>query len=93
MPRSYLLAAALLLLTPQVASAYENFIPLGHNYSPDQPELPSLNSEQDQVNAQVDIYEAENYTRQRDAKIFSSELGQFSSEQELGGRSGDFIDY
>lgn len=92
MARSYLLAAAMLLFSPQMASAYENFIPLGHNYSPDQPQLPSLNSEQDQINAQVDIYESENYTRQRGAKVFSSDLNRFSSEQELGA-SDDFIDY
>jgi hypothetical protein len=94
MRTSLLLLATALSVMPAAlpASAYENFIPLGHNYSPDQSELPSLNSEQDQINAQVDIYESENYTRQRDAKIFSSDLNRFSSEQEFGGDSG-FIDY
>ena len=74
------------------AMALENFIPQGHNYSPDSPELPAFNSAQDRLNAQVDIYEAEIWTRQRNAKTFSSRLNQFSNDQELKGGS-DFIDY
>ena len=72
--------------------AYENFIPLGHNYSPDDSELPAFDSNQDRLNAQVDIFEAEIYTRQRAAKSFSSKLDQFANDQELKGGS-DFIDY
>ena len=79
-------------LLPTQARAYENFIPLGHNYSPDEPVLPPLNSPQDQINAQVDIFEAEVYTRARRAKEFRSDLDQFSNNQELKG-SSDFIDY
>ena len=84
--------AATLALAPAPAFAYENFIPLGHNYAPDDPELPTLNSEQDRLNSQVDIYESEIYNRQRRAKIFSSQLDRFKSEQEYNG-SSDFIDY
>ena len=87
---------AFLLLTcalwPTQAGAYENFIPLGHNYSPDDSVLPELNSRQDQINAQVDIFESDVYTRARRAKEFRSNLDQFSNSQELKG-SSDFIDY
>ena len=86
------LAVATLALAPAPAFAYENFIPLGHNYSPDDQTLPELNSAQDQLNAQVDIYESDIWTRQRAAKSFSSQLDQFSNNQELQGGS-DFIDY
>lgn len=74
------------------AMAFENFIPLGHNYSPDDQHLPAFNSPEDVLNSQVDIFETEIYTRQRIAKEFNSRLTQFSNEQELKGTS-DFIDY
>lgn len=86
------IAAALLIVTAAPAMAYENFIPLGHNYSPDQSELPRLNSEQDKINAQTDIYEAEIYNRQRRAKEFNTQVQQFRTQQEYTG-SSDFIDY
>ncbi len=91
--RLFIAAAALVLALPAVpVSAYENFIPLGHAYSPDDPQLPAFNSAQDQINSRVDIYESEIYVRQRTAKEFNSQLTQFSNDQELkGGR--DFIDY
>ncbi|HUR43752.1 MAG TPA: hypothetical protein VMZ01_06595 [Aestuariivirga sp.] len=79
-------------LWPVAAGAYENFIPLGHNYSPDDSVLPPLNSRQDQVNAQVDIFESDVYTRARTAKEFRSRLDEFSNNQELKGAS-TFIDY
>lgn len=75
------------------AMAFENFIPLGHNYSPDDSKLPTLNSDEDRLNAQVDIYEAEIYTRQKIAKTFSSQLDRFANDQELNSRNRDFIDY
>lgn len=87
-----ILLAATALSQAAPALAYENFIPMGHNYSPDDPELPAFNSEQDRVNAQVDIYETEIYGRQRRAKIFSSNLDHFGNDQEISG-SSDFIDY
>jgi hypothetical protein len=80
-------------LSPIQAGAYENFIPLGHNYSPGDSVLPELNSRQDQINAQVDIFEADIYTRGRRAQEFRSNLRQFSNEQELQGVDDNFIDY
>ena len=87
-----ILLAATALSQAAPALAYENFIPMGHNYSPDDPELPEFNSEQDRVNAQVDIYETEIYGRQRRAKVFSSNLDHFSNNHEISS-SRDFIDY
>lgn len=84
--------AVVCALWPAQALAYENFIPLGHNYSPDDPTLPTLNSDRDRINAQVDIFEAEIYTKQRRAKAFQSHLDQFYYNQELSGGS-TFIDY
>jgi hypothetical protein len=86
------IVAGTLVAANTPALAYENFIPLGHNYSPDQSELPQLNSEQDRINAQTDIYEAEIYTRQRDAKEFNSRVQQFRNQQEFTMNNG-FIDY
>jgi hypothetical protein len=74
------------------AVAYENFIPLGHNYSPDDPRMPAFNSDQDKLNAQVDIYESEIYNRQRRNKIFNSQVNRFSNDQQYRAGS-DFIDY
>ena len=89
---AFTILAAVIALTPVPASAFENFIPLGNNYSPDDQTLPAFNSDQDRLNSQVDIYETEIYTRQRTAKRFSSRLNQFSNDQELKGGS-EFIDY
>ena len=84
--------AAAMALTPAPALAYENFIPLGHSYSPDDSVLPEFNSDQDRLNSQVDIYESEIYNRQRRAKVFSSQLDRFNNDQEISG-SSEFIDY
>ena len=83
---------ASLAFAPVPAFAYENFIPLGHNYSPDNSELTEINSEEYKLNAQVDIYEAEIYRRQRTAKSFNSQLDRFANDQEFKG-SSEFIDY
>ena len=90
--RFMILAIAALPFVISPAAAYENFIPLGHNYAPDDPELPEFNSDQDRINSQVDIYETDIWTRMRAAKSFSSRRDQFSNNQELDGAS-DFIDY
>ena len=90
---SCLLAAAALVLSVESAAAYENFIPLGQNYAPGENELPPLNSEQERINAQVDIYESEIYTKERATKEWTSQFQRMGSEQEPGGSNSDFIDY
>lgn len=74
------------------AFAYENFIPLGHNYAPDDPALPAFGSDQDKLNALIDIHESEIYNSQRRAKVFRSQLERFRNDQEYRAGS-DFIDY
>ena len=84
--------AAALALSAMPASAYENFIPLGQNYAPGDDQVPPIGSEQDKINAQVDIYETENYNRalrekQLDSRIF--QLGQ----QDPGDSYSQDLDY
>ena len=61
--RFLILGCAVLALSAAPALAVENFIPLGQNYAPGDDTLPPIGSEQDRVNAQVDIYETEIYGR------------------------------
>lgn len=87
-----MLAALALALWPAAAGAYENFIPLGQAYAPGDSQLPLLNSDEDRLNAAVDVYETEIYNRARTAKEFYDRLKAFDNSQELEGASG-FIDY
>ncbi|MFO1123197.1 MAG: hypothetical protein U1F47_12870 [Hyphomicrobiales bacterium] len=91
--RIAILTAAALAAFASSAMAYENFIPMGHAYAPGQNALPPLNSEQDKLNAQVDIEESATWVRDRNAILFSSRLKQISSDQKQRAPSGDFIDY
>lgn len=82
-----------LVLAPVPALAVENFIPLGHNYAPDDSVLPEFNSEQDRINGQVDIYETEIHTRQRFQKENNTYVRRFLNSQSGTGGSMEFIDY
>lgn len=44
-------------------------IPSGHSYSPKHQRLPRLNSRQDRINGQADIYQSEIYRSQRDTAV------------------------
>jgi hypothetical protein len=81
-------AVLALLLVCGPAQAAENYIARGHAYSPDEPVLPDLNSEQDLINRQADIYEAELFIKQREQKIWETQQNRFRFSQELKG--GDF---
>ena len=86
------IAIAVLLAAAPPALAYENFIPLGHNYSPDDQTLPEFSSAQDQINTQIDVYETEIYVQERFQRERDSYVRRFQNNQELKG--GDyFIDY
>lgn len=61
-------------LSGSSVTALEKFIPKGHSYSPDEPELPPLNSPNDLLNGQADIYETEIYRQQYRLKMLDSEL-------------------
>lgn len=84
-------AAALAVSAP--AAAYENFIPLGQNYAPGDDQLPPLGSEQDKMNAQVDIYESEIYNRGLQQKQFDSRLNNLLNQQEPGNPDDNELDY
>lgn len=84
--------AAALALSAVPASAYENFIPLGQNYAPGDDQLPPIGSDQDRINAQLDIYETENYNRALREKQFDSRLFQLN-QQEPGDVDINELDY
>ena len=90
--RRLILEVAFVSLFVVAASAAENFIPGGHTYSPERSALPELNSPQDQINLGADLIESEIYNRQRQEKLFDSQLRRFTDEQELPGADYD-IDY
>lgn len=77
--------AVISVLWPASAMAFENFIPLGHNYSPDEQVLPPINSRRDRINLQTDIYETERYFEERSQAVDSSFLNRFISSQETSG--------
>jgi hypothetical protein len=85
--------AAALAVSAAPAQAVENFIPLGQNYAPGDDQLPPLGSEQDKVNAQVDIYETEIYNRALREKEFSSRMYNLSNEQNPDTVDENDLDY
>lgn len=89
--RFLILGCAVLALSHLPAQAVENFIPLGQNYAPGDDDMPPIGSEQDRINAQVDIYETENYRRDLREKRFETRLNSFQSEPRQIG--DEFLDY
>jgi hypothetical protein len=90
--RKVLAAAVILGGLSAPSLAYENFIPLGHGYAPDEPTLPGLSTERGQISQQSDIFETEIYREEREDKVTDSFLNRFISDQEKQG--GDYsIDY
>jgi len=63
-----------LVLAAGTALANDTFIPSGHSYTPDSSALPPLNSYQDKVNNQTDIYQTQIWHRQYEQKQFDSEM-------------------
>lgn len=89
--RYLILACSALALSAAPALAVENFIPLGQNYSIGENEVPPIGSEQDKINAQLDIYQTEIYGRDLREKQFDTRLNYFQPEQN---RAIDgFLDY
>jgi hypothetical protein len=89
--RCLILGCSLFALSCLPVQAMENFIPLGQNYAPGVNEVPLIGSEQDRVNAQLDIYETENYRRDLREKRFDTRLNHFETEPRTIG--DEFIDY
>ena len=90
--RFLILGCAVLALSAAPALAAENFIPLGQNYAPGDDTLPPIGSEQDQVNAQTDIYQTEAYHRALREKQMESRIQQLS-DQEFGTLDDSHLDY
>ena len=57
--------------------AVENFVPNGHTYGPGSGPLPYLNSPQDKINGQADIYQTEIWKKQIERKLFDSRMQRF----------------
>lgn len=89
--RFVILGCAVLALSAAPALAVENFIPLGQNYAPGDDSIPPIGSEQDRINAQLDIYETENYGEALREKQFETRLNHFQQEPRSPG--DDFRDY
>ena len=85
--RLYLIVFAALSLSVTSAGAVEEFIPKGHTYAPGQERLPTLNSWQDRVNGQADIYETEIYRIQRERAIHEAEIRRMELHEMQGGNA------
>ena len=89
--RFLILGCAVLALSSAPVLAMENFIPLGQNYAPGDDQIPPIGSEQDRINAQLDIYQTENYVRDLREKRFDTRLNHYQTEPLNIG--DDFLDY
>jgi hypothetical protein len=89
--RFLILGCAVLALSSAPALAVENFIPLGQNYAPGDDQIPPIGSEQDRINAQLDIYQTENYVRDLREKRFDTRLNHYQTEPRNIG--DEFLDY
>ena len=88
-----LTAIAALALLPVSALADENFIPSGRDYGVGNDPLPPLNSEQDQFDAQVDVYQSEVYNRNLGKKQFDSRIENLMDQQNPGAPDDHDLDY
>ena len=59
--------------------AYEKYIPLGAGYATGKNVLPDLNSEEQALTAQTDIYESELYRKQLEQRRNQSYISHFST--------------
>jgi len=89
--RFLILGYAVLALSSAPVLAMENFIPLGQNYAPGDDQIPPIGSEQDRINAQLDIYQTENYVRDLREKRFDTRLNHYQTEPRNIG--DEFLDY
>jgi len=79
-------------VAPTTALSAENFIPKGYTYSPDHSRLPPLNSAEDRINLQADIYETNNYWRKREARETDSYMQRFRTAPDAN-PANRYIDY
>jgi hypothetical protein len=83
--RAVLATLAVLVAVTVQAPAAENFIVRGMPYAPGDDQLPPLGSEKDELNLQTDLLEADIYVKQRQRKLFDSEMSRFINDQNLSG--------
>ncbi|MCH9663849.1 MAG: hypothetical protein K0U66_09385 [Gammaproteobacteria bacterium] len=69
-------AVALAGVSGSGAQAEQNYVPSGHAYGPNFERLPPLNSRQDKIHAQADVYEAEIRRRKVERRIQQERLRQ-----------------
>ena len=79
--------AAVTAASPETVAAEKKFVPQGHTYSPDKDRLPLLNSYQDRINSQADIYESEIYRIQRERAIQDAEIQRHILHDMRGGNT------
>jgi hypothetical protein len=90
--RFLILGCSILALSAAPILAAENFIPLGQNYAPGDDTLPPIGSEQDQMNAQTDIYQTESYGRQLREEETESRMRNLGN-RDTGLLDDDNLDY
>ena len=76
---SILLVGSVVLLAASPAFAYEKFIPLGTGYSTGVSSIPALNSDEQALTVQSDIYESEVYRKQLEMRRHQSYIDRFSN--------------
>ncbi len=82
----YIVLAAVTALATS-AGAVEQFVPKGHTYAPGDEQLPALNSQQDRINGQADIFESEIYRVQRERAIHEAEIRRLELHEMQGGNA------
>jgi hypothetical protein len=85
------LAILFVLAAAASAQAVEKFIPSGHSDLQQYADQPRFGSPEADFNLQSDIYETENYRRQREAREFDSRFRRFLSPETNS--NGPTIDY
>jgi hypothetical protein len=84
-------AMGLVSMVP-AAQAFDKFIPLGVGYSTELSELPALDSEEQSLTNQADIYETEIYNKQLEQQRHNNYINHFLNDQNSAG--SDFsLDY
>jgi hypothetical protein len=90
--RGFALGLIFVAVTTSAAQAYENYIPLGAGYSSTVDTLPQFDSDAGQISQQTDIYETEQYKRNRKQAEEDSRMRAFFSDRNSTGVDNS-IDY
>ena len=81
-----------LMAGASAAQAYDKFIPLGAGYSTDVGGLPAIDSQEQKLTNQADVYETEIYNKQLEQNRHNAYIKHFLNDQNSAG--SDFaVDY